>query len=156
MRSPGIIVFAALLVAPGVGANAADGKVEYLNPKGLHQNPAFSQIAVVPASARTVYVGGQNSTDASGKVVSKGDLKGQTAKTIQNVETALAAAGAKLENVVKWNVHLVAGQPVADGAKVFADAWGKRPNPPTVTVLVVSGLANPDFLVEIDAVAVVP
>jgi len=63
---------------------------------------------------------------------------------------------ANLEHVVKWNVYIVQGQSVVSGFEAFRHAWGDRPNPPTVTVLFVAGLANPDFLVEIDAIAVVP
>jgi enamine deaminase RidA (YjgF/YER057c/UK114 family) len=72
------------------------------------------------------------------------------------VETALAAGGAKLEHVVRWNVYIVQGQSVLPGFDAFRRAWGDRSNPPAVTVLFVAGLANPDFLVEIDAIAVVP
>jgi enamine deaminase RidA (YjgF/YER057c/UK114 family) len=146
----------ALLLLFTSAAFAAKGEVEYLNPDGLHKNPAFSQVAVASGNVKTVYVGGQNSVDVAGHVVARGDLKQQTAKAIANVETALNAAGARLEHVVKWNVHIVQGQPLMEGAKVFQQAWGNRPNPPTVSVLVVAGLANPDYLVEIDAVAVVP
>jgi enamine deaminase RidA (YjgF/YER057c/UK114 family) len=61
-----------------------------------------------------------------------------------------------LEHVVKWNVYIVQGQSPQPGFEVFRRVWGDRPNPPTITVLFVGGLANPDFLVEIDAIAVVP
>jgi enamine deaminase RidA (YjgF/YER057c/UK114 family) len=132
------------------------GSVRHLNPDGLHKNPAYSQAVAVTGRVKTVYVGGQNAVDASGQIVSKGDIKGQTAQVIQNIEAALAAGGAKLEHVIKWNVYMVQGQPVAAGAEVFQRAWGQRPNPPTVTVVLVAGLAHPDFLVEIDAIAVVP
>ena len=48
------------------------------------------------------------------------------------------------------------GQPLQPGFEVFQRIWGRRPNPPTITVLYVVALAHPDFLVEVDAVAVVP
>ena len=132
------------------------GSVQHLNPDGLHKNPAYSQAVVVAGNAKTVYVGGQNAVDASGQIVGKGDLEAQTEQVLRNVETALAAGGAKLEHVVKWNVYIVQGRSVLPGFEAFRHAWGDRPNPPTVTVLFVAGLANPDFLVEIDAIAVVP
>lgn len=151
------LLLCSLVLAAAFGNAAfAKGKVEYLNPKGLHKNPAFSQVAVASGDVKTIYVGGQNAVDVAGKVVGKGDLKAQTAKAIENVEIALHGAGAKLENVVRWNVHMVQGQPLKDGAETFQKAWGDRPDPPTVTVLIVPGLANPEFLVEIDAIAVVP
>jgi enamine deaminase RidA (YjgF/YER057c/UK114 family) len=132
------------------------GSVQHLNPAGLHRNPAYSQAVVVMGNVRTVYVGGQNAVDTAGTVVGKGDVKAQTEQVLRNVETALAAAGAKLDHVIKWNVHMVQGQPLAPGFEAFQRAWGNRPNPPIVTMSFVSGLAHPDFLVEIEAIAVVP
>jgi enamine deaminase RidA (YjgF/YER057c/UK114 family) len=138
------------------GNTTMKGSVQYLNPDGLHKHSAYSQAVVVAGNVKTVYVGGQNAVDASGQVGGKGDLKAQTEQVLKNVETALAAGGAKLEHVVKWNVYIVQGQSVQPGFEAFQRSWGDRPNPPTVTVLLVAGLANPDFLVEIDAIAVVP
>lgn len=132
------------------------GSVQHLNPDGLHKNPAYSQAIVVTGNVKTVYVGGQNAVDSSGTVVGKGDIKAQTEQVLRNVETALAAAGAGLEHVIKWNVLIVEGQPLLPGFEAFQSAWGDRPNPPIVTAMYVAGLAVPDFLVEIDAIAVVP
>lgn len=64
--------------------------------------------------------------------------------------------GAKLEHLVKWNVYIVEGQSLLPGFQAFQRAWGDRPNPPAVTVAVVAGLAHLDYLVEIEATAVVP
>ena len=75
---------------------------------------------------------------------------------MQNMQAALAAAEAGLEHVIKWNVYLVQGQPLQPGFEVFQRVWGRRPNPPAITMQFVAGLANPDFLLEIDAIAVVP
>jgi enamine deaminase RidA (YjgF/YER057c/UK114 family) len=50
------------------------GSVEYLNPEGLHKNPAYSQAVVTTGNVRTVYVGGQNAVDASGEVVGRGNM----------------------------------------------------------------------------------
>ena len=132
------------------------GSVRHLNPEGLHRNPAYSQAIVVRGAVATVYVGGQNALDAAGEVVGRGDLKAQTRQALRNLQLALAAAGAGLEHVVKWTVYVVQGQPALDGFAAFREAWGDRPNPPAITLLFVAGLAHPDYLVEIDAVAVVP
>jgi enamine deaminase RidA (YjgF/YER057c/UK114 family) len=72
------------------------------------------------------------------------------------VSAALAAAGAGLEHVIKWDIHVVDGQPLEPGFEVFKRVWGDRGEPPVITGVFVAGLAHPDFLVEIDAVAVVP
>jgi enamine deaminase RidA (YjgF/YER057c/UK114 family) len=135
---------------------ANESSVQYINPDGLHKNPAYSQAIVVSGAAKTVYVGGQNAVDASGAVIGKGDIKTQTEQVFKNLQIALEAGGAKLENVVKWNIYIVEGQPIEPGLEVFQRVWGNRPNPPVITGVYVSKLANPDFLVEIDAVAVVP
>jgi enamine deaminase RidA (YjgF/YER057c/UK114 family) len=103
-----------------------------------------------------VYVGGQNAIDASGAIVGKGDIAAQTEQILANVQACLAAAGAGMEHVVKWNVLIVQGQPLLPGFQVFQRVWGDRPNPPAITSAFVAGLAHPDFLAEIDAVAVVP
>jgi enamine deaminase RidA (YjgF/YER057c/UK114 family) len=132
------------------------GKVEHLNPDGLHRNPAYSQAIAVSGKTRTVYVGGQNAVDENGEVVGKGDIGAQSQRAIENVQVALAAGGASIEHVVKWNVYIVHGNQLLPGFEAFQRAWGDRPNPPTITGLFVAGLAVPDYLVEIDAVAVVP
>lgn len=130
--------------------------VEYLNPDGLHKNPAFTQAVVVASNMMTIYVGGQNAVDNNGNLVGKNDIGAQTEKALRNLETALKAGGAELHNVIKWNVYIVAGQSVQLGFAAFQKVWGQRPNPPVITGIFVAALAHPDFLVEIDAVAVVP
>jgi enamine deaminase RidA (YjgF/YER057c/UK114 family) len=132
------------------------GSVQHLNPAGLHKSPAYTQAVVVSGNVTTIYVGGQNAVDASGNIVGKGDLRVQTEKALRNVETALAAAGAGLQHVVKWNVYVVHGQSAQAGFEAFQKLWGQRQNPPVISLLFVAGLAHPDFLVEIDAIAVVP
>ena len=132
------------------------GSVQHLNPAGLHKNPAYTQAVVVSGNTATIYVGGQNAVDASGNITGKGDLRVQTEKALQNLETALAAGGAGLQHVVKWNVYILHGQSAKAGFEAFQKVWGQRPNPPVISAIFVSGLAHPDFLVEIDAIAVVP
>ncbi len=126
----------------------------YLNPESLVRNPAFSQAVVVEGAARTIYVGGQNAVRSDGTVV--GDtLAEQTRQALRNVKAALAAAGATLKDVVRWNVALVQGHDLAEGFAAFREEWGEAGDPPAISVHVISGLANPRFLVEIDAVAVI-
>ena len=132
------------------------GFVQHINPEGLSKNPAFTNVVAVTGAVKTVYIGGQDAVDASGKIVGKGDIKAQAEQAFANLQTALAAAGAGLEHVVKWNIYVVQGQSLQPGFEVFQRIWGGRPNPPAITMMFVAGLANPDFLLEIDAVAVVP
>ncbi len=132
------------------------GQVLYINPDTLNKNPAFTNVIVVTGLTKTVYVGGQDAVDASGTIVGKGDIKAQTEQVLKNIQAALAAGGAQLEHVIKWNLYVVQGQPLQAGFEAFRQVWGRRPNPPAITMAFVAGLANPDFLVEMDAIAVVP
>jgi enamine deaminase RidA (YjgF/YER057c/UK114 family) len=134
----------------------AKGQVKFIHPSGLHRNPAFTNVVVVTGPAKTIYVGGQNAVDASGAIVGKEDLKKQTEQIYANLQVCLAAAGARLEHVVKWTLYVVQGQPLQEGFEVFQRIWGNRPNPSAISVAIVAGLAHPDFLAEMDAIAVLP
>ena len=133
-----------------------NGQVEYLNPKELHQNPAFTNVVTVSGPVRTVYVGGQNAIDATGAIVGKGDFKAQSEQILKNIEAALAAGGAQWEHVVKLNLYILQGQSLQDGFEAFQRMAGNRSHPPAVSMAFVVGLAHPDYLAEIDAIAVVP
>ena len=134
----------------------AKGEVKYINPEGLPRNPAFTNVVTVTGPVKTIYIGGQDAVDASGAIVGKGDLKAQTEQILKNIQAALDAAGAQPEHVIKWNIYVVQGQSVQDGFAAFQSVWGNPPNPPVITVAFVAGLGHPDFLAEIDAIAVVP
>jgi enamine deaminase RidA (YjgF/YER057c/UK114 family) len=137
-------------------ADPATGSVRYVDPEGLNKNPAFSNVVVVEGPVRTVYVGGQDSVDVSGNIVGKGDIAAQTEQVLANVRAALAAGGAEPEHIIKWNLLLVEGVSLQEGFSAFQRAWVATPNPPAITAAFVAGLANPEFLVEMDAIAVVP
>jgi len=128
--------------------------VQHLNPDGLHKNPAFSQGVVVPADARMVLIGGQNAVDAQGNIVGKGDIAQQTSKALVNLLIVLEAAGGRLEDLVKVTVVIAQDEDLQAAFRVWMDFWGERNNPPTVKVLRVAGFAHPDFLIEIEAQAV--
>ena len=133
------------------------GRVELLSPDGLVKNPAFSNVAVVSGQVRTIYVGGQDAVTADGEIVGKGDIAAQTTQILANIKTALAFAGAGPEHVIKWNLFVVEGQDLRQGFEAFRSAWGDLTTPPPlITGAFVSGLAHPDFLVEMDAIAIVP
>ena len=133
-----------------------EGRVEYLYPEGIFQSPAYTPAVVVSGNVKTIYVGGTNAVDASGQIIGKGDLAAQTEQVLKNIETILAAAGARPEHVVKWTVYVVQGQSARAGFEAFLRWWGNRGKPPALTVAFVAGLADPNFLVEIEAIAVVP
>ena len=132
------------------------GQVQYLNPEGLSKNPAFTNVITVTGPVKTIYIGGQDAVDASGAIVGRDDIRLQTEQVFKNLQTALDAAGAALEHIIKWNIYVVEGQPIQPAFEIFQRVWGRRANPPAITVAFVSGLVNPAFLLEIDAIAVVP
>lgn len=138
------------------GPHGQAGTVTYLNPEGLHRNPAFSQAVAIRGRTRTIYVGGQNSVDSAGTIVGKGDIGMQAAQVARNLQVALAFAGARAEQVVKWTIYVVEGQPVGPAMGGFRRVLGELPNPPVISVVFVAALAHPDFLLEVDAIAVVP
>src|SRR5215204_6579929 len=95
--------------------DATAGSVRYVDPEGLNRNPAFTNVVVVEGPARTVYVGGQDSVDASGNIVGKGDVAAQTEQVLANVRAALAAGGAEPEHVIKWTLLVVEGVSLQEG-----------------------------------------
>lgn len=132
------------------------GIIKYLNPQRLHHNPAFTQVVTTEEPGKTIYVGGQNAVRSTGEIVGRSDLTAQTEQVFENLKAALEAAGAGFENLVKLTIYVVQGQPIYEGFQVSRKYLGYLQNPPAISVLVVAGLANPDFLVEIDATAFVP
>ena len=80
----------------------------------------------------------------------------QVEQILANLRAALAAAGAGPEHIIKWNIYIVEGQSLQAAFAAYQNAWPETPNAPAITGVFVSGLAHPDFLVEMDAVAVVP
>ncbi len=133
------------------------GLVEYINPAGMLKNPAFTQAVAISGPAKTVYVGAQTPVDGSGAIVGKGDIALQTQQVLKNIETCLAAAGARPEHIVKWNIYVVQDQPIRPAVEASMRWWGDRQNPPANSVMFVAGFPLlPDVLLMIDAVAVVP
>jgi len=127
--------------------------IEHINPKNMSKNPAFSQAVKVKSGAGLLFIGGQNAVDTQGKVVGAGDIKAQTVQSLENLKMVLEAEGLQPGNVVKWNIHIVQGNSVKDGFEAFQESWDMHSAQPAISVTMVSGLANPEFLVEIDAVA---
>lgn len=128
--------------------------IQRINPDTMHKNPAFSQVAVIESSAKLVYVGGQNSVNAKGEVVGK-DIGSQTEQALKNVVAALEASGATVADVFKMTIYMVDGQSLEEGYKAAGKFLTRDVPPPTVSMIKVAGLANPDYLIEIEAVAAI-
>jgi enamine deaminase RidA (YjgF/YER057c/UK114 family) len=128
---------------------------EYPHPKGLFQNPAYSHV-VAASGKRTIYIAGQVSVDAEGAVVGAGDLAAQTTQVMRNLGLALAAAGAGYADIVKITTFVVNYKPELRPiiGKARSPFFEGGP-PPASTLVGVSALAAPEWLIEIEAVAVV-
>jgi len=131
-------------------------QVQYINPEGLSKNPAFSQIVTTQGRGKTIYVGGQDAVNAHGEVVGKGDIGEQTEQVMKNLQTALMACGATFDNLVKLSIYIVQGQDIYRGFQASQKYLGKLKNPPAISGFFVAALANPNYLVEVDAIAFIP
>jgi enamine deaminase RidA (YjgF/YER057c/UK114 family) len=128
---------------------------EYFNPQELGTGPRSYSLAVaVQGPMRLVFVSGQISLDANGNVVGKGDIRAQCEQVFKNLGTVLNASGASWNAVIKTNAYIVD----MDDAKVaaFREVRSRVLKPvqlPASTLVGVTRLAHPDFLVEVEAIA---
>lgn len=129
--------------------------VTYLQPDGLVRSPAFSHVAVVPAGSATVYLGGQNGVDETGRPVSP-EVGPQAARALDNATVALAATGATLDDVVQWFVAIDVSADLGAAYGAIAPRLAREGAPPLVTASRVAGLGVPGALIEISAIAALP
>ena len=129
---------------------------EFLNPKTLMQPAGYSHIAKA-SGGTTIYLAGQVSSDASGKLIGEGNLEAQAEQVFKNLKNGVEAAGGTLADVVKMNVYILAEVDPGEIPKFRAvrDRYVNTAHPPASTLVVVSRLARPGWLIEIEAVAVV-
>ncbi len=125
--------------------------LHHLNPAALASSRVSSQ-GVRSTDAGLLFVGGQNGSTRDGDLLE--GFAEQTAQAYRNVLAVLAEAGCTQEDVMKLNIFIVGDLDVREGLAAAQGVWGQHPT--AVTVLRVYGLARPDALVEIDAVAEAP
>ena len=112
-----------------------------------------SGFSPVTRAGDTVYVSGQVAADAQGNVVGKGDARAQTEQCFKNIEAALTAAGAGMDDLTKITCFLVNGNDYSAYASVRGSLFPE--NGPASSTVMISALVSPDYLVEIEAIAVV-
>jgi enamine deaminase RidA (YjgF/YER057c/UK114 family) len=129
---------------------------EFLSPKTLMPPAGYSHIAKVRGGT-TVYLAGQVASDASGKLIGEGNFEVQAEQVFRNLKAAVEAAGGAMADIVKLNIFLVAEVDAGEIPKLRAirDRYVNVQAPPASTLVVVSRLARPGWLIEIEAVAVV-
>ena len=128
--------------------------VRFVKSENLPPSPGYSQ-AVEIRSGRIIYIAGQVALDRSGKVVGEGDMRTQAQQTFENLQAALEASGAKFENVIKLNYYFSDISQLA-AVREVRDKFINTANPPTSTAVEVKRLFREPFLIEVEAVAVVP
>lgn len=129
------------------------------NPDGVHPPVGrYSHLARV-TSGELLFLAGQVSVDADGMLVGKDDAAAQTLQAYRNIGTVLKSAGASFASIVQLTTYVVGResvQPYLDArTELFADIFPDDSYPPN-TLLVISGLVDPDMLVEVTAVAGLP
>jgi enamine deaminase RidA (YjgF/YER057c/UK114 family) len=128
--------------------------LECINPPDLPTPPTYSHV-VVATGSRLVFIAGQEPEDEQGNLVGPGDLSAQAHQVFANVGRALVAAGARPDQVAKITIYVVGHRPeylsVIEEARV--EVFGEHK--PADTLVGVETLSQPEYLIEVDAFAVI-
>ena len=148
-----VAMAATCAVAWSATGNAQGGRsvIQRMNPPGLSTPTGYTHI-VSARGGRTIYISGQVAYDAKGQLVGRGDLAAQTKQVFANLDTALKAAGATFNDVVKSNYYMLDASQVQVIREIRSQYFTK--DLPASTLVEVRRLANPDFLIEIEVIAV--
>ena len=127
--------------------------VRLLVPETMPKSVGYSQLAIADAGT-LVLIAGQVALDASGNVVGKDDFHTQIRQVFENLDAAVKAAGGTFHDVIKLNSYFLDLSHLATFREV-RDTYIDLKNPPASTAVQVPRLFRPEFLVEVEAVAVV-
>ncbi len=129
---------------------------EFFSPATLPPPVGYSHIAKV-SKGTLIYLAGQVSSDPSGNLVGEGNFEAQAEQVFRNLKIAVETAGASMTDIVKLNIYLVAevGQAEVPKLRAIRDRYVNVEKPPASTLVVVSRLARPGWLLEIEAVAAI-
>lgn len=124
-----------------------------IQPKSIPDpRPRYTQ-AIMTKPGRLLFIAGQTAVDAKGNVVGKANIEKQVRQVMENLKSVLKEAGASFKDVVKITVYTTDIKYRETLSRVRREYFGSTP--PTSTLVVVKGLANKDYLVEIEAIAVI-
>jgi len=126
---------------------------QLLIPDTMPKSVGYSQLATVTGGT-IVFIAGQVALDRSGNVVGREDFRAQVQQVFENLKAAVEAAGGTFNDVVKLNSYFLDLSHLTEFREV-RDKYINLKNPPTSTAVQVPGLFRREFLVEIEAVAVV-
>ena len=122
-----------------------------LQPSSLNDpRPRYSQ-GILTEGGKLLFIAGQTASDKNGNVVGKGDIKAQTRQVFENIQAVLAAAGGSFDNLVMTTTYIT-DRKYREGYNEVRRGIYKT-DPPTSTLVIVSGLANEDYLIEIACIA---
>lgn len=127
--------------------------IRFLNPAGLPTPAGYSHTVDAPVG-RTIYVSGQLPVDKNGKLIGAGDFAAQAEQVFANLKTALAAAGASFDDVVKLNMF-VTDMEQLKSLRMARDRYINTKHPPASTLVEVKRFVREGVMVEIDATAVI-
>ena len=129
--------------------------VEFLNPPTLCKTHGWTHV-VITGGGKMIHISGQTAIDAAGNIVGRGDLKRQTEQTFENLRLALAAAGATWRDVTVTRLYVVNLQPEhVPIIREVRSRYVSAEHPPASTLVGVSALVGADWLIEIEATAIV-
>jgi len=128
-------------------------KVERINPAGLAPPPG-NRFAHVVRSGNHVWIAGQTARTADGVNVGVGEPRAQADQVYANLRTAMASVGGTLADIVKVTIFLTPGENVLAAARAAQnECWGDNPLPAS-SMVIVHALVQPDYVIEIEAEAV--
>src|SRR5258708_9972951 len=130
--------------------------IHHIDPPELGMPPGYSQVVDVRAG-RIIFIAGQTALDQDGKLVGKNDFVSQARQVFHNLNVALQSAGCTAANLVKMTLFLrgMGNLPTYRDARNHFFATTTPPAAPAITLVEVSRLYGPDFLIEIEAIAAV-
>ena len=128
-------------------------KIQAYCPPSVHKAPGYSQAVKVTGAQTILFLAGQVAYDGDGNPKHKGDFKAQARECFECIKRLVEAAGGKVENVVKINTYVtdIGNRPAYREAR--RECFGTHE--PASTMVQISALAHPDYLIEIEAIAVV-
>jgi enamine deaminase RidA (YjgF/YER057c/UK114 family) len=134
-----------------ISASVASAQ-QFIQPDGLSKPTSYTHVVV---AGNTIYLSGQVSNNEKGEVIGKGDLRAQVARVYENLATCLKSAGVTFNEVVKMNTYVVNMKPEDLAAiREIRSNYLHKEHPPASTLVSVQGLASPDYLIEIEAIAI--
>ena len=128
-------------------------KIEKIAAKSVYDPPTYSQAIRVSGAQSVVFVSGQVAYDKKGGAAHPGDFKAQAREAFRSVVAQVKAAGGTAESIVKINTYLTDIRYRADLMPIRSEIFGTRL--PASTLVQVCALAQPDWMIEVEAIAVI-